>query len=267
MGGGRGGGGHVQQPADVAAAVTAHASASAAHPASKVSFSPTGLAIVTGTDVQAAIAQLDANDAAHAASSTAHPQRAFYAPSGGPSAARFMGGTNGAPTSGTYQANDFLVDFTTGTVWVCSASGTPGSWVDISGSRELQSATKTDAPMTSIGAAVTDITNLASITFDVLAGWIVEVELDLPWCSVNAANLTMTGYITDASNNVKNLAASARSVASGSVGQITVVERISAAGTYTRKGRIVSTAATSGTIQAGDGTTLPICTLKARKVR
>jgi hypothetical protein len=49
-------------------------------------------------------------------------------------AARFVGGTvSGAPTSGTFAAGDFVID-QSGRVWVCTASGTPGTWVDPAGS-------------------------------------------------------------------------------------------------------------------------------------
>lgn len=47
-------------------------------------------------------------------------------------AARFAGGSLiGAPTSGTFTGGDFVID-QSGKVWICTASGTPGTWVDAS---------------------------------------------------------------------------------------------------------------------------------------
>lgn len=41
---------------------------------------------------------------------------------------RYVGGTaSGAPTSGTFNTGDFIVD-RTGIIWVCTAFGTPGTW-------------------------------------------------------------------------------------------------------------------------------------------
>jgi hypothetical protein len=42
---------------------------------------------------------------------------------------RLVGSTSfGAPTVGTYQIGDFVID-QQGTVWICIASGSPGTWV------------------------------------------------------------------------------------------------------------------------------------------
>lgn len=47
---------------------------------------------------------------------------------------RFAGATSsGAPTSGTFLAGDFVVDLT-GSFWICTAGGSPGTWVQASGS-------------------------------------------------------------------------------------------------------------------------------------
>jgi len=59
-------------------------------------------------------------------------------------ATRYVGGTaNGAPSSGTYAVGDFIVD-QTGTIWVCTTAGTPGTWTTtISSHLQLRSATAT----------------------------------------------------------------------------------------------------------------------------
>ena len=59
----------------------------------------------------------------------------YFAPSynatgltGATTATRYAGGTtNGAPTSGTFAVGDFIIDLS-GTIWVCTTAGTPGTW-------------------------------------------------------------------------------------------------------------------------------------------
>lgn len=54
-----------------------------------------------------------------------------FAPSGltgATTATRYVGGTtSGAPTTGTFQTGDFIVD-QTATIWICTAGGSPGTW-------------------------------------------------------------------------------------------------------------------------------------------
>ena len=63
---------------------------------------------------------------------------------GATSATRFVGGTaNGAPTSGSFQVGDFIVD-ETASIWICVVAGTPGTWAtSISNHVTLRSATAT----------------------------------------------------------------------------------------------------------------------------
>lgn len=54
--------------------------------------------------------------------------------SGATSASRFVGGTNsGAPTSGTFAIGDMAVA-RNGSIWICTAAGSPGTWVEITAS-------------------------------------------------------------------------------------------------------------------------------------
>jgi hypothetical protein len=47
---------------------------------------------------------------------------------GATAAAAFVGGTaSGAPTTGTFAVGNFIVD-QSGTIWVCTVAGTPGTW-------------------------------------------------------------------------------------------------------------------------------------------
>lgn len=52
---------------------------------------------------------------------------------GATAGARFVGGTvSGAPLTGTFVLGDFVID-QTGTIWICTFPGTPGTWTQISG--------------------------------------------------------------------------------------------------------------------------------------
>lgn len=59
---------------------------------------------------------------------------ADFAPSGltgATAASRYAGGTaSGAPASGTFAVGDFVID-RSGAIWVCTASGSPGTWRSI----------------------------------------------------------------------------------------------------------------------------------------
>jgi len=57
---------------------------------------------------------------------------------------RLVGATSaGAPTSGTFAVGDLVID-DTGTLWICTTAGTPGTWVpEISASLTVRSATAT----------------------------------------------------------------------------------------------------------------------------
>jgi len=53
---------------------------------------------------------------------------------GATAASRYAGATtSGAPTTGTFAVGDYVVD-QTGKMWVCSVSGTPGTWVQVGSS-------------------------------------------------------------------------------------------------------------------------------------
>ncbi len=52
---------------------------------------------------------------------------------GATAATRYVGGTtSGAPTAGTFDVGDFVID-QTGVVWICTTAGTPGTWTKPSG--------------------------------------------------------------------------------------------------------------------------------------
>lgn len=57
-----------------------------------------------------------------------------YAPigiTGASAGSRYVGGTaSGAPASGTFAVGDFAVD-QSGTIWICTVAGSPGTWVGL----------------------------------------------------------------------------------------------------------------------------------------
>jgi hypothetical protein len=58
---------------------------------------------------------------------------------GATSASRYVGATaSGAPASGTFSTGDFCVDLT-GKIWLCTAGGTPGTWVSLAPAPALAS--------------------------------------------------------------------------------------------------------------------------------
>jgi hypothetical protein len=66
-------------------------------------------------------------------------------------------GQVGAPASGTWAAGAMVTD-TTGKAWVCTAAGTPGTWVQVGGGGAaapltLTAPTATSVPLTLVGAA------------------------------------------------------------------------------------------------------------------
>ena len=63
---------------------------------------------------------------------------------GATTATRYVGGTtSGAPTTGTFAVGDYVVD-QSGTIWVCTTAGTPGTWTTtISSHLSLRTASAT----------------------------------------------------------------------------------------------------------------------------
>lgn len=73
----------------------------------------------------------------------------FMAPTGLPGAtavSRYVGATaSGAPVSGTFQVGDYVVD-RTGSIWICTAAGSPGTWGQVGAGVTLDSTAGHFAP-------------------------------------------------------------------------------------------------------------------------
>ncbi len=89
---------------------------------------------------------------------------------GATQATRYAGATtSGAPVSGTFAVGDFVID-RTGSAWVCTAAGTPGTWTQVSGSTSFATPAILLAAAAAAGAASTAIRSDATIAaFDATA--------------------------------------------------------------------------------------------------
>lgn len=88
---------------------------------------------------------------------------------GATAATRYVGGTaSGAPSTGTFAVGDFVID-QTGSLWICTVAGSPGTWSAERGpGYEIGYAQKTTdtsvAATTAAGATV--VATTASATYD-----------------------------------------------------------------------------------------------------
>lgn len=134
---------------------------------------------------------------------------------------------------------------------------------------ELDYEEKKDAAFSpAVASGRVDITGLAPITFDVEEGWVVAVELYCGWVTGGGVGTNGVLYIADNAGAVKSEAATGVSfdATTRKLGQVSVRERITEAGSYTRKGQAQSFL-NPVNFQAGDGTALPPITLAAHRVR
>lgn len=74
--------------------------------------------------------------------------------SGATQPARFVGGTSsGAPSSGTFFTGDFVVD-RSGAMWVCTATGSPGTWIQVGATTNFSTDARKNAWAQSSGASL-----------------------------------------------------------------------------------------------------------------
>lgn len=114
---------------------------------------------------------------------------------------RYVTGTvSGSPVSGTWQMGDVAVA-QDGNLWICTASGTPGTWVDAGGGGTVTSVTAGDASIVVGGTAVAPTVVTASLA--TIAG-------------LHAS----AGSITASSQKITNLANGAAATDAAAFGQI-----------------------------------------------
>lgn len=85
--------------------------------------------IITATQLPSDLAKTDAANIF-----TGNQTAPAFIPSGltgATAASRYAGATTGgAPTTGTFAVGDFVID-QSGTIWICTAAGTPGTWTQL----------------------------------------------------------------------------------------------------------------------------------------
>lgn len=99
----------------------------------------------------------------------------------------FKGDSVGPPTSGTYEAQDVWMD-EAGEWWVCTVGGTPGTWWNPSGGKELAYAEVNSGTQdfTNVFPTLADITGI-TVTFDAPEGRPYMVEVYIPAIKAQAA--------------------------------------------------------------------------------
>ena len=124
---------------------------------------------------------------------------------------RFVGmTTSGAPTTGTFVENDVVFDQTNGTIWICTASGTPGSWTQINAAPITSSVNRT--------ASATVGANESTI----FSGTTAAQTLSLPFNPANGTRNVVANYSVSTSVSVAPVSSDAINVF-GTTGPITVV--------------------------------------------
>jgi len=140
---------------------------------------------------------------------------------GATAASRYAGATtSGAPVSGTFALGDYVVD-QTGTFWVCTVAGTPGTWIG-------SSAAVVPASGDATGATDVAVLNAAILTASGNGGGVVKGSpggffyLNAPIALHSKVTLDMTGCtITEVAgsncNMTLNAAATAVATSTGTV--------------------------------------------------
>lgn len=113
---------------------------------------------------------------------------------GATNSVRLVGGnSSGSPASGTFAVRDVAVD-TDGTIWICTVAGSPGTWVQVSGTggggggagfgitvpdvfQQAKITDTTSKTTTSTSFVVIDNTNLPAKSLSLLVGDVVRCQL------------------------------------------------------------------------------------------
>lgn len=146
---------------------------------------------------------------------------------------------SGPPTAGTHAVQEVYVD-EDGELWVCITAGTPGTWWNPSGGKELAYAEVASGTqdVTALAGAPADITSL-SITFDAPAGRPYMVEIHVPAIKAQVNAPVGWGLILADGSDVLIAQAPGNIVTLSVYTQATMRKRFTAAtGSVTYKGRM-----------------------------
>lgn len=135
---------------------------------------------------------------------------------GATAASRYTGATtSGSPTTGTFALGDWIAD-QTGTAWVCTSAGTPGTWVPVGSAlgggangQLLKAASLTE--LTTIAAAATTTTTIQIPANCILLAVSVRVTVAIP----TAATFTVIGNTSTTVYNTAAVAVAANSTDAG----------------------------------------------------
>lgn len=119
--------------------------------------------------------------------------------SGASAPTRYVGGTSsGAPVTGTFAQGDWLID-QTGRIWVCTISGSPGTWVDPTAALRIAlfgSATRTQAAEAQIDLNTTFSGLAANTDFWGTGGWAAVTDTDNMFTAGNASGSPVPSFLT-----------------------------------------------------------------------
>ncbi|MFN2466143.1 MAG: hypothetical protein ABR598_07755 [Candidatus Dormibacteria bacterium] len=154
---------------DVAAAGSSTSAARADHVHGREAWGGAAVTQAFG-DAAAAGAATTPSRSDHKHGMPADPTGKPLALTGAVTATRYAGGTADiAPTTGTFAIGDFVIS-QTGKIWVCTAAGTPGTWVQVGVAVSFASPTIALGTAAAAGAAATAVRSDATIVaFDVTA--------------------------------------------------------------------------------------------------
>jgi len=129
----------------------------------------------------------------HAHGTPANPTGLALGLTGATAACRLVGATTGgAPTSGSFDLGDVVVD-QTGKFWICTTAGTPGTWTEVGGTSTLSTYLFIDTT----GESLALTGNATALPGTSAASSTAPIRLHNLWQGATAGNtVTITGVST-----------------------------------------------------------------------
>jgi hypothetical protein len=118
---------------------------------------------------------------------------------GAVSISRYAGATSGGPpTSGTFAVGDFVID-RTGTVWICTVAGSPGTWVNAASPVKTYYAQSPNSNVNPANNAVTTVIagTLVNFTLPVVSDVLIRVVMN---GAINGSNVAVNAQFRVAIN-------------------------------------------------------------------
>jgi hypothetical protein len=149
-------------------------------------FGRTGaVAAVSGDYTAAEVTNAADKSAATTQAFTGEVQAPTLAATGAGTTGRYIGATNGQPAGGPWLTDDFANDPTNGCFWICTASGSPGTWAQVGTPRNgdvpigalVYSTTGPGIAYTINGNGAAQTPNVWSFTFPVINGHQYKMDI------------------------------------------------------------------------------------------